>query len=161
MATNVFAKYDGVDGESQDANHDKWIDVLSVDWGSHKPGGGATGQSRRRGNVVTEDMRLTVEFEKSTPKLQEKMNMGEVIPKLEISQTANYGGARQEYLLFELKNVQITSIDVNASGNDESPPTVTIGNNFEEYKIKYTEFDSEGNKKGNAETTWKVEKGEK
>ena len=54
----VFAKYDGVDGESvdaqtaelklgtdgsktKDANHDKWIDVLSIDWGSHKPGGGA------------------------------------------------------------------------------------------------------------------------
>ena len=37
----VFAKYDGVDGESADANHDKWIDVLSNDWGSHKPGGGA------------------------------------------------------------------------------------------------------------------------
>ena len=39
----AFAKYDGVDGESKDANHDKWIDVLSIDWGSHKPGGGATG----------------------------------------------------------------------------------------------------------------------
>ena len=23
-----------------DSNHDKWIDVLSIDWGSHKPGGG-------------------------------------------------------------------------------------------------------------------------
>ena len=51
--------------------------------------------------------------------------------------------------------------NVNASGNDESPPTVTIANNFEEYKVTYTEYDSEGNKLGNAETTWKVEKGEK
>ena len=161
MPTNVFAKYDGVDGESQDANHDKWIDVNMVDWGSNKPGGGATGQSRRRGNVVTGDMVLDVEYEKSIIKLQEKMNMGEVIPKLEISQTANYGGARCEYLLYELKNVQITEIRVSASGNDESPPRVTISNNFEEYKIKYTEYDNEGNKKGNAETTWKVEKGEK
>ena len=23
----------GVDGESKDSNHDKWIDVLSIDWG--------------------------------------------------------------------------------------------------------------------------------
>mgnify|MGYP003573644375 CR=1 FL=1 len=161
MASNVFAKYDGVDGESKDANHDKWIDVLSVDWGAHKPGGGSTGQSRRRGNVVTEDMQLTVEFEKSTPKLQEKMNMGEVIPKLEIEQTANYGGARETYLKYELKNVQVTSISTNASGNDESPPTVTIGNNFEEYKITYTEFDDKGNKGGNAETTFKIEPGTK
>ena len=157
----VFAKYDGVDGESTDANHDKWIDVLSIDWGSHKPGGGATGQSRRRGGVIVEDMRLTMEYEKSTIKLLEKLNMGEVIPKLEIEQTANYGGSRATYLKYELTNVQVTAFDVNASGNDESPPTVTIANNFEEYKVTYTEYDSEGNKGGNAETTWKVEKGEK
>ena len=24
----IFAKYEGVDGESADANHDKWIDVF-------------------------------------------------------------------------------------------------------------------------------------
>ncbi len=157
----VFAKYDGVDGESADANHDKWIDVLSIDWGSHKPGGGATGQSRRRGGVIVEDLRLTMEYEKSTIKLLEKLNMGEVIPKLEIEQTANYGGSRATYLKYEMVNVQVTAFDVNASGNDESPPTVTLANNFEEYKVTYTEYDSEGNKGGNAETTWKVEKGEK
>ncbi len=157
----IFTKYDGVDGESADANHDKWIDVLSIDWGSHKPGGAATGQSRRRGGVIVEDMRLTMEYEKSTPKLLEKLNMGEVIPKLEIEQTANYGGSRATYLKYELKNVQVTAFDVNASGNDESPPTVTIANNFEEYKVTYTEYDSEGNKKGNVETTWKVKKGKK
>jgi type VI secretion system secreted protein Hcp len=161
MATNVFAKYDGVDGESIDAKHDKWIDVVSVGWGCCKPGGGATGQSRRRGNLVVGDMKLTVAYEKSTPKLLETMNEGKVIPKLEIEQTANYGGARATYLKYELKNVLITSLDVTAAGNDEVPPTVVIGNNFEEYKVTYTEYDSEGNKKGNAETTWKVEKGEK
>ncbi len=52
----AFAKYDGIDGESQDANHDKWIDVLSLDWGAHRSGGGATGQSRRRGAAIVEDM---------------------------------------------------------------------------------------------------------
>ena len=156
----VFAKYDGIDGEATDANHDKWIDILSIDWGSHKKVD-KKGQDRSRSSVVVEDMRLTMEFEKSTVKLLEKLNMGEVIPKLEIEQTANYGGARATYIMYELKNVQVTAFDVNASGNDESPPTVTIANNFEEYKVTYTEYDSEGNKSGNAETTWKVEKGEK
>ncbi len=157
----IFAKYDGVDGESADANHDKWIDVLSIDWGSNKPGGGSTGQSRRRGSVIVDDIQLTMEFEKSTPKLLEKLNKGEVIPKLEIEQTANYGGSRATYLKYTLRNVQVTAFDVNASGNDESPPTVTIANNFEEYKVRYTEYDGAGNKKGNIETSWKVKKGKK
>jgi len=155
----VFAKYDGVDGESKDANHDKWIDVLSIDWGSHKPGGGATGQSRRRGGVIVEDMRLTAEFDKSTPKLLEKLNMGEVIPKLEIEQTANFGGARATYLKYELTNVQVTSLDISGMSDDgtvyEKPMTV-VGVNFEEYKVTYTEYDDEGNRGGVVETIWNL-----
>jgi len=155
----VFAKYDGVDGESKDSNHDKWIDVLSVDWGVHKPGGGATGQTRRRGAAVVDDMTLTIEYEKAAPKLQEKCLKGEIIPKLEVECTATYGGARETYLKYELKNVMVTAIQVNASGNDEAgPPTVVMQNNFEEIKVTYTEFDDEGSSKGNVETEFKVEK---
>ena len=158
----AFAKYDGIDGESKDANHDKWIDVLSIDWGAHKPGGGATGQSRRRGGAVVEDITLTIEYEKSSPTLQEKCLMGEIIPKLELELTSTYGGARATYLIYELTNVMVTSYQTNASGNDEAgPPTVVIGNNFEEIKVTYTKNDAKGKAKGNVETSWKVEAGEK
>lgn len=158
----VFAKYDGIDGESNDANHGKWIDVLSVDWSSHKPGGGATGQSRRRGAAIVEDMHLTIEFEKATPKLIEKMLKGEVIKTLTVESTATYGGARAVYLQYELKNVMVTSIQNSASGNDAAgPPTVVIGNNFEELKVTYTQYDDEGGSQGSVDTTFKVEKGEK
>jgi type VI secretion system secreted protein Hcp len=153
----VFVKYDGVDGESKDSKHEKWIDVLSIDWGAHQPGGGMTGQSRRRGAVVVEDMTLTLEYEKSSPKLQEKCLMGEVIPKLEIELTSTYGGSRVTYLKYELKNVMVTSYSV--SGSD-GRPTVVIGNNFEEIKVTYTEYDKKGSAQGNVETEFNVEKGE-
>jgi type VI secretion system secreted protein Hcp len=157
----AFAKFDGIDGESKDANHDKWIDVLNVDWGAHKPGGGATGQSRRRGAAVVEDLTLTMEYEKAAPKLQEKCLKGEVIPKLELELTATYGGARATYLKYELKKVTITSYQTSASGNDAAgPPTVVCAANFEEIKVTYTEYDDDGKKKGNVETEFKVEKGE-
>lgn len=156
----AFAKYDGVDGEATDANHDKWIDVLSIDWGMNRPGSSAA--SRRRGDVVVKDFVLTMAYDKASPKLAEKCLKGEIIPKLEIEMTATYGGARATYLKYELKNVMVTSFQVNASGNDEAgPPTVVIGNNFEEIKVTYTEYDSEGNRRGNVEYQWKVEEGEK
>ncbi|MGY5144749.1 MAG: Hcp family type VI secretion system effector [Candidatus Nitrosopumilus sp. bin_32a] len=154
----VFAKYDGIDGESKDANHDKWIDVLSVDWGMHKQ----KAKKNRAATNVIEDMTLTIEYEKASPKILEAAFQGKVIPKLEIEQTSTYGGARATYLKYELTNVLVTSFQTNASGNDEAgPPTVVIGNNFEEIKVTYTEFDDTGSSKGNVETTWKVEKGEK
>ena len=153
-----FIKYDGIEGESTDDNHDKWIDVLNIDWGIHQPGGGQTGATRRRGSVVVEDITLTMEYEKSSPKLQEKMLMGEVIPKLEIELTATYGGARATYLKYELKNVMVTSFQTGGSA-DDGPPTVVVGNNFEEMKVTYTEYDDTGASKGNVETEFKVEKG--
>jgi len=157
----AFIKYDGIDGEATDSKHDKWIDVLSVDWEAHKPGGGETGQSRRRGGVILADMTLTMEFEKSSVKLLEKLLMGEVIPKLEIELTANYGGSRATYLKYELTNVMITSFQMNAIGYDETiPPTVVIGNNFETIKVTYTEFDEAGSSRGNVETEYRVGTGE-
>lgn len=157
----IFADYDGIDGESTDAHHDKWVDVLSLDWGVHRPGSGSTGQSRRRGAPVVEDMVLTYDYEKASPKLLEKCLKGEVIPKLDIELTATYGGARVTYLKYELKNVMVTSYQINASGNDEAgPPVVAVANNFEEVKVTYTEFDDAGSAKGNVETEYKVERGE-
>ncbi len=146
----VFAKYDGVDGESKDRDHDKWIDVLSVDWGSvHRE---SAKKNRPAVNVV-DSMVITMDFEKASVSLLKASSQGTVIPKLEIEQTANYGGARATYLKYELKNVLVTSFDVNASGNDESPPTVVIGNNFEEIKVTYTEFDDKGNPIGTTSFT--------
>lgn len=155
----AYMKYEGIEGESRKTNHVKWIDVLSFDWGIHRREPGQTGQSRRRGAAVVEDLTLTMVYEKAAPKLQEKCLKGEVIPKLEIEFTALSGRTRATYLKYELKNVMITSFQTNASGTDESgPPTVVIGNNFEEVEVTYTEYDREGKSKGNVETEFKVEK---
>ena len=161
----VFAKHDGIDGESADANHDKWIDVLSIDWGMHRPGGGATGATRQRGAVVVEDLTLTMDYEKASPKIAEKCLMGEVIPKLEIELTSTYGGARATYLKYELTNVMITSYHMNSGGDKDGDgvqdrPLASVSLNFEEIKVTYTENDAAGNKKGNVEYSWKVEEGE-
>ncbi len=153
----LFAKYDGIDGESKDANHGNWIDVLSLDWGAYRPDD-KKGVSRRRGAAIVEDLVLTLDYEKAATKLQEKCLKGEVIPKLEIELTATYGGARATYLKYELKNVMISSYQTNASGNDEESPAVILANNFEEIKVTYTEYDDAGAIKGNVETRYKVSK---
>ena len=151
----AFLKYDGIDGESKDANHQKWIDVLSIDWGAQRPGGSA----RRRRGAAVDDMVVTIEYEKAAPKLQEKCLKGEVIPKVEIELTATYGGARATYLRYELENVLVTSYGTNASGNDEAgPPTVVVANNFEAVKVTYTEYGDDGSSLGSVESSYKVKR---
>ena len=154
----TYVKFDGVDGESTDDSHNKWIDVDSVAWGMSQPAG-ATGPTRRRGDVVMEDIAITKEIDKSSPKLQEKCAKGEVIPKLEIEVTRSYGSSSQTYYRYELKNVMITSY-ITSLDNSEETPTDTFTVSYEEIKITYTETEDDGSSKGNVEWEFNVESGE-
>lgn len=160
-----YIKFDGVDGECQDKDHKAWCPILSFSQGLHKPGGGATGSSRRRGDVILDDVLVTKEVDKSSPKLAEAVAQGKVFPKVQIHITASYdqsGAGRVTYYAYELKNVQVVGYRVGGMVQaDGVVPTEECSLNFEEIKCTYTEYDNKGSKKGNVEYTWKVEEGEK
>ena len=158
----AYIKFDGVDGEAQDDKHKNWSDLVSFSQAIHKPGGGATGQSRRRGDVILEDIVCTKELDKASPKIAESVCKGKVFPKVEIHLTASYTDAgRVTYYAYELKNVQVVNYAIGGSGQSEEVPLEEMSLNFEEIKVTYTETDSAGKKKGNVEYNWKVEEGKK
>jgi type VI secretion system secreted protein Hcp len=158
----LFIKFDGVDGETNDKDHKQWSDLLSLSWGLHKAGAGATGQTRRRGVATVEDVTCMKEFDKSSPKLAESILNGKVFPKVEIHDTTTYGDAgRQTFLKYELKNVMVSSYQTSAAGGGDAVPTDSFSLNFEEVKQTYIEYDAAGKKKGNVEFGWKVEEGSK
>lgn len=158
----AYIKFDGIDGECQDKDHKNWSPLLSMSQGIHSPGGGATGSTRRRGDVIIDDVNLVKECDKSTPKLQEAACNGKVFPKVEIHFTASYTDTgRTTYFAYELKNVMVTSAQISGAGHGDTVPTDSYSLNFEEIKVTYTECDSKGKKKGNVEYSWKVEEGEK
>ena len=157
----LFIKFDGIDGEAKDKDHKQWSDLLSMSWGVHKAGGGATGQTRRRGVNTVEDVMVHKEVDKATPKLVEAVLSGKVFPKVEIHDTATYGEGRATFLKYELKNVAVTSHNISAAGGGDAVPSEQMSLNFEEVKFTYIEYDEKGSKKGNVEMTWKVEEGQK
>ena len=158
----AYIKFDGVDGESQDKDHKAWSDLLSFSQAVHQPGGGATGQSRRRGEVILDDIVCVKELDKSSPKLAESVMLGKVFPSILVNFTRDTDEGRVTYYRYELKNVMVTSYSVNIqvddAGNDV--PVEQFSLNFEEIKVTYTETDNTGGKKGNIEYSWKVEEGE-
>ncbi len=156
-----FIKFDGVDGEAQDKDHKGWSDIAQFSQVIHKPGTG-TGPTRRRGDVVLEDMLVSKEIDKASPKLAEAVCNGKVFPKVEIHCTASYTDAgRVTYYAYELKNVQVVNYSISGHIQADSVPMEDVTLNFEEIKVTYTETDSAGKKKGNVEYTWKVEEGKK
>jgi len=156
----AYIKFDGIDGEAQDKDHKSWTDLAAFSQLITKPGQG-TGATRRRGDVILEDLHCTKELDKSSPKIAEAVCKGKVFPKVEIHLTASYtDSGRITYYAYELKNVQVVSYDISGSGQADDVPMENFSLNFEEIKVTYTENDNTGKKKGNVEYTWKVEEGE-
>lgn len=154
----AYIKFDGVNGEAQDKDHKNWSDILSFQQAISQPGGGATGPTRRRGDVVMADIIVVKELDKASPKLAESICKGKIFPIVEIHVTASTTDAgRVTYYAYELKNVMVTSYDISGSGQSEDVPTETFSLNFEEIKVTYTEVDQAGASKGNVEYTWRVE----
>ncbi len=154
--TSMYVKFEGVDGEAQDKDHKGWCDILSFSQGQSVPEG-ATGPTRRRGDVVFEDIVVVKELDKASPKLAEAVCQGKVFPKVEIHLTASYTDAgRATYYAYELRNVLILSYHIGGSGQGEDVPTEEISLSFEEIKVTYTERDAAGKAKGNVEYQWSV-----
>lgn len=157
-----FIKFDGVDGESKDKNHEKWSIIESFGQGMTQPGGGATGQARRRGSVILDDIHVSKQLDKASPKIASAICTGKVFPKVEVELVANYGGEdRQVYYKYELTNVLVTSYSVGGAAQADQVPMEDFSLNFEEIKNTYTEYDSAGKKLGNVEYSHKVEEGAK
>ena len=146
----AYIKFDGIDGEALDKEHQGWSDVLSVGQAVHQPNGGATGQSRRRGSVIIEDMRLVMSVDSASPLLFDAASMGRVIPKVEVELCQGEAisvcnsdrlPTQHCYYKYELANVLVTSYQVNAAGQDSETGgrgTTALSLNFEEIKQEYT-----------------------
>ena len=158
-----YLKFDGIDGECKDRDHKGWSDLLSFSQAMHKSGEGATGATRRRGDVVMEDIVCVKVLDKSSPKIAEAVAQGKVFSSFSLAFTQGLNGDRHTYYSYELQNVLVTSysvkIRVDEQGNDVAMEEFTL--NFEKIKVTYNEVDEKGVKKGNVEYSWKVEEGEK
>lgn len=137
----VFAKYDGVDGESADANHDKWIDVLSIDWGIIRDVDPASGQLMA---PKPRPFRITKEIDKATPLLMGALTTGGTAPNVVVEFTHMSSAGPVVYLKYELKNVLISSWNASHNEGETSVPSEDFSLNFEEIKVTYTPRDGTG-----------------
>jgi type VI secretion system Hcp family effector len=127
----IFMLIPGISGESLDANHDGWIDVLSA---------GGTFTQNSCGDFV-----VTKEIDKAFPLLVASVVSGSVFSNIEVEFTANFGGSRATFSTITLDGASITSISTSASGSESAPPVESITIEASSINIEYKQFDTEGN----------------
>ena len=151
----AFVKFDGVDGEAMDKDHDKWIEVESVSARmdlAPASVAGSGGTARSSADLAHDTFVLTKTVDKSSAKLSEAVCSGKVFPKVEIHMTASYGGSRATYLKYELTNVRITSYSVGGAAESTDRPMEEIALNFGKVKVTYTEDGGKSKGKGAAQS---------
>ena len=183
--SSAYVKFEGIDGESEEAGHEDWSEIVSFNQEIHKLGGGSSGTARRTGGVTLDDIVIIKQVDKASPKLAEAICKSKVFPKVEIHLTGPSDGSTCQgtFYAYELKNVMITNYTVSGSNplayalvalapditmpstgpfivQAVDAPLEEVSLSFEEIKVTYTECDSSGNSKGNVEYSWKVEEGE-
>ncbi len=108
MAVDMFLKLDGIDGESTDDQHLKWIELESFSWsvsqtGSLGSSGGASGRA------VPADFSVVMPFSAASPNVFLKLVTGQHIDSATVS--VRQAGSPTDFLKYDFDTVFMTKLD--------------------------------------------------
>ena len=134
-ALNAYMKMNGVPGESRDARHLGWIEIGSVQLdqarNSMSAGGATSGAGGRK--IHFNEFTITKRTDAASPKLFEAATKGKHFPNVTI-EMRKAGGTQQEFLVFKLENVLVSSYRAAGSGGG---PEESMTLNFTGATIEY------------------------
>lgn len=117
MASDFFVKIDGIDGESSDKSHSKWIEVIAFEHGSlQNIGVGRATDVTGRGQFAP--FRFTHLVDKATPKLQQFCMSGQKVAKVQFAVCRAVAGMQVPVYEVTLENVKIAKTQVKSVVSD-------------------------------------------
>jgi type VI secretion system secreted protein Hcp len=125
MAADIFAKIGDIKGESLDAKHKDEVEVLSWSWGVSQTGNLAQGSGGGSGKASFSDVHFTHHIDKASPLLMKACATGMHIKDATIT-ARKAGKGQQEYLIFKMNDILITSVQPALNGSESSVESVSL-----------------------------------
>jgi len=156
VSVDMFMKIDGANGESKDANHKNWTDIISFSWGATQPGNMASGGGLGAGKASFNDLHVVARIDKAAPAVMKHCASGKHLSKIELS-VCKAGGQQIEYTKITLEDVLVSSVQLTGELNQES---VTVNFAFQAAKVKqqYWEQTEQGGKGAESVVAWDIKK---
>jgi type VI secretion system secreted protein Hcp len=139
----MLLKLDGVTGESLDAQHKDFIDLVSWSWGMLSPTDVSTGYQTAKTKV--DEFKIVKRVDRSSPVLIQYLKENTIVKKGRVIVRKAGGSDALTYYEIEFKNVRLTSFRTQTD-NTEVMETVTLA--FETATFKYTPQAQTGAKGG-------------
>jgi type VI secretion system secreted protein Hcp len=158
MAVDIFLKIEGIDGESTDEKHEKWIEILSYNHGVSQPVSGvsATG-GRTGGRADFQNLSVVKTIDNATCDLNIKCAKGEHIPKIEL-ELCLATGEKHTFMKYTLEDCIVTSVAPGGSAGGEVKPMENVSFAYGKIKWEYTPIDHTGKPGSATDRTWDLEK---
>lgn len=156
MAYDMFLKVEGVKGDSTDAAHKDWIEVLSYNHMiSQAPGGSLSAQGALTGGRSDHrDFSITKRLDAASPILALKLCQGAPIPKVTF-ELCRATGEKTTFMKYTMKDCIIASIAPGGSGSSEDPlPMEEVTFRYSEIKWSYTPTTTAGKTGAAVEAAW-------
>ena len=143
MAVDTFLKLAGIAGESDDARHKDEIDVLAWSWGVSEAHEGQTGAGASAGKPNFQDLAIKKLVGLASPLLLAATATGSHISGAVL--TVRRAGTPQDFLVIRMKNVRVTSVNLEEA-KEEDRPSERIMLNFGQIDFDYTLYKPDGSK---------------
>ena len=138
MASDIFAKLGDIKGESIDDKHKDEIEVFSFSWGATNTVATSSGGSAP-GKVTFKDLSIVHSIDKASPLLMKACATGTHLKDATLTQR-KAGKGQQEFLIFKMNDVIVTSV-TQVSG---SPDSETVTLTFAKVDVEYTPQKADG-----------------
>jgi len=159
MAYAMYLKAEGIDGDSTDALHDKWIEIVSYSHAiSQAPGGSLSGQGSLAGGKADHaDFCLTKRLDSASPTLALKCCNGEAIPEVTF-ELCRATGEKVTFMKYVLKKVIVASVSPSGSGASQDPlPSEDVTLRYGEIYWSYVQTNADGSTGAAVEAAWSTE----
>lgn len=146
MAQDIFIKFDGIEGESQDFTHKGEIAILSWDWSVSQRSTMHSGSGGGAGKATVHDLHFEHYIDKASPNLLQYCLTGKPVSKAVLT-IRKAGGSPLEYLRITLHELIITAIQP-VGYHTMRAPREEVGLSFSRVNVDYTLQNAEGNPAG-------------
>ena len=156
MATDMYLKIDGVNGESQRDGHKDEIDVLAWSFGGSNASSVGVGGGGGVGRVSLQDISITKYVDASSPGLFQAMCSGKHFKQGKLSIYKAAGGKPLKYLELMFEGMFPSSVSTGGSGGEERL-TENVTFSFAKVTVTYQPQKPDGTSAGNVVGSWNIE----
>lgn len=157
MAFDAFLKINGIEGESSDEKHAKWIEVDSFSFGASHTMTATSGGGGGAGKCSVDNVSVHKKVDSATPRLFLATCTGEHFKeaKIELCRSTK---AKEPYMQITLTDVIVGRESVSGA-HEQLVPGESLSLNFAKISIKYINLDqATGKVTGNVVAEWDLKK---